>query len=225
MELVEELRTRVHEADSGMTFICHPLVHTMFAGSDTEIEIYNKSLEVKKEKLQQYRNEGRWESYIFLHEKPYRVEAFLDVAKHLSPERYWDLLGEVWTNSENIWQFNEVWRGFFTDERHKEFRHHFMSKKDRDLFESLPEKLTVYRGYKTGGVKEGMSFTLSRKTAKFFATRLCTSRCKSYVVEAKIGKDQIFAYKTDRGEDEIILLDFPAKSRVIPASKFKILGG
>lgn len=225
MELVEELRTRVHEVDSGLTFICHPLVHTMFAGSDMEIEIYNKSLEVKKKKLQEYKDQGKWESYVFFHEKPYRVDAFLDIAQHLEARRYWDLLGEVWTNSENIWQYDSVWRGFFTDQLHEKFRHHFMSKEDRALFKDLPEELVVYRGYKSGGTKCGMSFTLSAKTAKFFATRLCTSKCKSYIVEAKISKDKVFAYKTDRNEDEIILLNFPSKSKTIPASKFRVIEG
>ena len=59
----------------------------------------------RKNWLQKAKADGDWNSYIFLHERPYRVGA-LEYASESglgqSPSEYWRLVGGVWLDLENI---------------------------------------------------------------------------------------------------------------------------
>jgi hypothetical protein len=44
-----------------------------------------------------------WEQFVWLYQRPYRLEAFAAIARNLSDESYWSLLASLWTDSENLW--------------------------------------------------------------------------------------------------------------------------
>jgi hypothetical protein len=54
---------------------------------------------------------------VYLHEPPYRLDAFMDIAGRLSNKNFWVLLAGVWTDSENIWQNPENWRAIWNTQR------------------------------------------------------------------------------------------------------------
>lgn len=62
--------------------------------------------------------------------------------------------------------------------------------------------LTVYRGEGSKSTKGGMSWTLKRKTAKFFADRFGSG---GKVLTRKIDPKQVLDYLQDRGESEVLV--------------------
>jgi len=54
---------------------------------------------------------------------------------------YWELLKEIWVNSENIWQNVDIWRELLSSTReHKEY---FMGEENLALFAALPDKINI----------------------------------------------------------------------------------
>ena len=87
----------------GWDTLKHPLV---FAVPYTEAMnyMYNKSYEAKTQALCEYASEGNWGGYVFMHERPYRFNVFESVMHRLDGPEYWELLGSIWSDSENLWQ-------------------------------------------------------------------------------------------------------------------------
>jgi hypothetical protein len=189
---------------NGIPMIKHPLVYSIFH-FDIQNYIINQQYEWKKKSLKEAVKKKNWGSYIFLHERPYRFEAFVSIAPQLErePKLYWELLGSIWVDSENIWQNQDRWK-FLIETGPKKNREYFMSEEDRETFKNLPETLTVYRGYTPRKNKAGFSYTLSKDKAIWFANRFGKN---GKVIERTVNKKDIFAYKNDRSEQEIIILD------------------
>jgi hypothetical protein len=179
---------------SKVVMINHPLVSsTMY--SPAENALLNARLNFRKAERDQYWADGKWDK------KPYRFQALMDVQGHLGDREYWTLCREVWINSENIWQNVDGWRELLSASRpHKE---RFMTGTDRRTLKSLPSKITVYRGYQPRKNKNGLSFTLDREKAEWFANRFWKTG-KIWV--RTVSKDNVFAYTNDRDEKEIIIL-------------------
>jgi hypothetical protein len=87
-----------------------------------------------------------------------------------------------------------------------------MTEEEREFLKGLPEEVTIYRGFNYRSTIEepsydpkhdGISWTLSRKTAQWFADRFDGG---GEVLEKTIKKSEIFAYLKDRQEEEIIYL-------------------
>ena len=179
----------------------HPLVYSV-PHSNHMNAMLNFQYKIRQEEMLQKLGEEDWEGYVFIHEKPFRLNAFLIIADSIQSDgRYWELLGEIWGNSENIWQNFREWRGCLNSKRLNQ--HLFMSTEDLETFRSLPKELTVYRGYGCEANMRGMSYTLSLEKAMWFAQRF---GAKGGVLKKQIKKEDAFAYMNSRGEQEIILL-------------------
>lgn len=215
MHPLEKLREMYQEAElnpelkpyyivqNGIPMIKHPLVFSIFH-TDIQNYIINKQFEWKKKEVKEALRKGKWGSFIFLHERPYRLEAFASIAHKIKDSKvYWDILGDIWVDSENIWQNKDVWKYFLENgpERNKEY---FMSMEDREVFKSLPDKITVYRGYQPRKNKGGFSYTLSKEKAEWFAKRFGKD---GKVITREVNKKDVFAYKNSRNEQEIIILN------------------
>jgi hypothetical protein len=70
----------------------------------------NERYRLKLVALDQVRASGDWYTYIWLHERPHRVEALQDIAFNLRGREYWEMVSHVWSDSENIWQHRRAWR-------------------------------------------------------------------------------------------------------------------
>jgi hypothetical protein len=181
---------------NGIPMIKHPLCFSIFHTPEQNYRM-NKYLEYKLQAVEEALKKKEYATYIFLHERPYRLEAFTEIEMYLSDEEYWKLLGDVWIDSENIWQNKIIWGALLTSDRPK--REFFMGAE----FEKLPETLTIYRGYQPRKNKIGYSYTISKEKATWFANRFHKD---GEVDTKKVKKSRVFAYLTRRNESEVLII-------------------
>jgi hypothetical protein len=183
----------------------HPLVYEIMG---VRPGLANKKYEYKKKAIAKAIAEKDWYTYVFLHERPWRADALLTVrdrfGKDIEHQRWWSLVGAVWVDSENIWQNLDEWDDILNTERpHRIF---MMNDEELAKYHELPEMLTVYRGSIAGLNENGLSWTLNKKAAKFFARRFVKAHERDGVIDTgEVGKVAVVAYFDGRGEDEIVV--------------------
>lgn len=139
-------------------------------------------------------------------------ENFLTIKSELDDKTYWRILSEAYTRSDNLFRHsNEVKKAFQED---RDFRTLLMSKTDLKFYNNLPDKLIIYRGMTNEELESddfGISWTLSRKVAEFFAFNYKrnhdTRHLPKVVFQLEVSKKLISAYFSDRKEEEVIFLD------------------
>jgi len=186
--------------DGVFPMIQHPLVYSV-PHSPQQNALANERLRKVREFLIQNIEEKNISGYIYMHEKPYRLDAFVKAISIFTvPDKeYWERLGDVWTNSENIYQNYRAWKNLLLSKRsHREY---LMDSSEREVFDNLDNEITIYRGYHKS--KRGMSWTLEEERAKWFANRF-TDQGK--VLTATAQKKDLIAYLNGRSEEEIIVL-------------------
>lgn len=143
-------------------------------------------------------------AYLWLIEKPYRLDAFIENQDRLSDAQYWRCLEFVFSIVEYVQYDIAKWLGLLNSKRR--YRPLMMERKDRKHFESLPDTLTIYRGYQHGKYrhKMGLSWTLSKAKAIWFAYRRKENGVAK-VVQATCKKADVFCYTNGRKEEEIII--------------------
>ena len=81
-----------------------------------------------------------------------------------------------------------------------------VSEEDKKRYESLPDRVVIYRGMREGeNIKKRLSYTLSFDKAVFFADRHSKQSEKGVVVSVVVNKCDILAVITERNEDEVII--------------------
>lgn len=208
--LVDELQAHVSHTQIG-TVLQHPLVYdigVILPG------LNNLRLEYKKRTLAEAIELRDWESVVFIHERPHRLNAFMryvarvDKSGRMLPiwqhsKRLQELAIEVWIDSENIHQHQSDWLELFRDRPDGAV---LGTKADLKAFAALPDRVHVYRG---GGEDSFLSWTTQRHTAAFFAQRFKRQDAAGREVVNKIreqvlDKADIFAHFTGRGEAEVL---------------------
>lgn len=177
--------------------IRHPLVYQVPLFSNGSANAYYLQ---KKKDLETALAEKNYSRVVYLHERPYRLYAFTQIAKHLDDAKYWSLLSSIWTDTENAWQNLDEWRRLFNSNRPKRYR--LMDRDEILAYDSLPETVKVYRGCQKGINEDGISWTLKRDKAQWFATRFSKD---GVVLEKEISKRDIIAVFTNRNEFEVII--------------------
>lgn len=138
-----------------------------------------------------------------------RLYDFAAFAERVNPDKYWGFLREAYQNSDNlyaIYPLNVLLFQYPLGDPSK-----MMTKEELNHFNSLKERIRVYRGMSLEEYKSGIygfSWTLSRKKARFFAKQYVRNLFKfgrGKVVCQEISKDDCLAYLQARDEDEIIL--------------------
>lgn len=214
-DLCEELKSYIREGPLG-AMLAHPLVHEIrFLPG-----LANRQLEQKKRELEECVQDKDYLKYVFLHERPYRLEALLslvdDSSLDMGSGEFAKIAREVWVDSENINQLLPQWKQVFrvTD------GNNWMDAEERRAFSELPKVFTVYRGECDDG---GISWTLREDVARFFANRGNINGATGIVTRGLIDKDAtfaylrarkraeappcVFAYLTSRNEEEILVVD------------------
>jgi hypothetical protein len=147
----------------------HPLVRTMRLDPQ-RAAIENRKYELASAKVREAMQSGEWSRYVFLHERPHRFVALRRIAgKIKSDKAYWSLLADFWMDSENIRQNRAGWIKLWNADRPG--KHHTMSAKERKVLAQLPDVLPIYRGIGSAKGRNGLSWTLGREKAIFFARR------------------------------------------------------
>jgi hypothetical protein len=181
--------------------IKHPLIFSVPYSPQNNAWL-NAQLEMRTKEATNALKEGNWSRYIFMHEKPHRLDAFRDIESLMENKEYWELLHDVWTNTENAWQNKDEWYEMFNSDRAS--RMYFMPKEDRDVYKTLPMELTIYRGYhKSNDNANGFSWTLDRAIAERFAKHY---KGEGEVISKVVKRTEIFAYTDTRSEQEIIYI-------------------
>lgn len=174
----------------------HPLVYQVPFFSNGKANAYYK---YKKEEVAQTLEKKNYKQFVWLHERPYRVEAFIKVADKLSDTDYWRLLSDVWIDTENQHAYLEQWKYLLDSDRSS--KHYMMNEEEDQLLSSLPDKIIIYRGCQKGLNENGLSWTLDKSKAKFFANRFGG---EGIILEKEISKSAVIAFLIGRGESEII---------------------
>lgn len=174
----------------------HPLVYQVPLWANGHANAYYAQ---KKSDLEKAVAEKNYNSIIYLHERPYRLEAFVQIADQLNDEKYWSLLGSIWTDTENSWQNLDLWKELFNSDRPN--RQSLMDADERLALESLSDTVKIYRGCEKGLNENGISWTLKRDKAEWFANRFNKD---GLVLEKEISKSSIIAVFTGRNEFEVI---------------------
>lgn len=180
----------------------HPLMREIILNSG----VCNRIYATKQKFLAEALAEEAWEDAVNLHERPNRLEAFLehvigksgrlvdaDVEKR-------DLATSIWVDSESTADQRAEWSELFAGWAPGGDLL-LAREEDRAGFADLPETLTIYRGANRRD-SGGWSWTLSEETARWFAQRFFS---KNSVLRGVVNKQDVFGYMTDRNEDEILV--------------------
>lgn len=146
-----------------------------------------------------------WERVSFIYERPYRIEAFIEHALNgectaladLSPELR-RIVTSIWMDSENHYEMREHWNQLFAK---RDGTLLLSDTQGQELFDSLPDVLTAYRGDHADSLR--ISWSLDQATGKFFARRFSGSSRALLVGTVK--KEHIYGVITERGETEILV--------------------
>jgi hypothetical protein len=128
-------------------------------------------------------------------------EAVLDIfrrkARLLSNPRYWEVMRTVWVaagSTETANLFRKMMRST------RPCKSWFMTPEDAAALDAMQFPLTVWRAY-DAEPDPGISWTLDEQWCRGYA------RSKGRrVKQMQVSRDQVFAYVSRRGEEEVIIL-------------------
>jgi hypothetical protein len=203
-ELHEGLRHSLRLGKLGL-MVHHPLVISMFVAPGM-MDWVNKAYLSKVEHLAEAFKAGEWHTYVWLHERPYRVDALTHLMQlrklDLDAARAWKLIGDVWIDSENVQQHDRFWKKMWKDPRARMA----MDAEEVEALAALPDPVPVWHGLerKPKG-KLGFSWTTVEHTAQWFAQSFATRHKRpAYVASGSVPKSFVCAYLLGRSEFEII---------------------
>jgi hypothetical protein len=181
----------------------HPLVRLVLYTPDQNGYL-NDLYKRKQRDLRKHISNKKWDSVLGLHERPWKAWAFTQFAPYMKPIEYWKNLSSVWTDTEVPNAHKDMWLDLFN--ANVKQKRKLMSSKERQVLQDLPPKVTIYRGYddEIENTLMGISWTLSERTANWFATRF-QSNGEPRIVEGQCQKSSILAYFDERNEEEIVI--------------------
>jgi hypothetical protein len=198
-ELHEELAACV-TTERDMLVLRHPLVYSV-----PYFPVLNKGLNIafaqKIAALQSATEQGHWSVCVTLFERPYRVDAFCEYMHLMSDAQYWELLASVWIDSENIRENQQTWQNLLSSSRGDS--HAFAGSVEE--LAAMPESFLIYQGH-TDDRDDGWSWTIDEQIAAWFAHRYARlERASPAVSVAVVKREDVLAFRQDRGEQEIIV--------------------
>lgn len=202
-KLLPELKPYEHNGRLGLC-IHHPLLIELFYNPD-HAALVNERFRQKKRAATEAFEKKLWSSYIFLHERPYRLPALLRaVTAGMTEAAHYRLVSDVWIDSENIWQHRNEWTLIWKSLVNP---HLVMSDAERLRYDHLPKEVVIWRGVRhhTHWLK-GLSWTMDKERAVWFAHRLATKANHPVVVKGLIKREKILSYFDGRNESEVVAL-------------------
>lgn len=193
---------------AGMQFMRHPLYVGLSAGTKEDykrIAIPDPAdwVQLKYQELLAAYEAKDIHRYVYLHERPFRLLALLDAEDWTERQDWFETAGDVWTDSEEPGINYDIWaQKVFTSTGSLLT----MNVEERSFYDSLFEPITIYRGANTEKhAKKGLSWTLNRDKAIWFAKRYSRSPHSGWLATAIVTKKQIAAIFQRRGEDEVVV--------------------
>ena len=203
-ELHDDLKNYV---SAGKVFmqLHHPLIIKVPYNEQDNATI-NAQYQYKLDDLKHWASHRMWSRYVGVYERPYRLEAFMEIADETCPWEYWEIAGWLWTDTENQWQNLSEWQEILSSPRGWEGN--FMTDDERVFYQSLPDEVELYRGCFKGVNEDGLSWTLDEGIAEIFCQHKFYKRKDDWepvILTQTVRKEDIFAVKLGRKESEIIL--------------------
>jgi hypothetical protein len=211
-ELDPELADCLEVSERFGECIKHPLVYSMVHFPQMNAFV-NAQLKAKREAIVRARDSNDWHSFIFLHERPYRVHAFVAIMDRMSDTQYWYNLAGIWIDSENIRQNPQAWQHLLRSKRPG--RMAIMNDDEVEALEAMPDRIAVYQGH-TQAKHDGWSWTTDKAKAEWFAHRFSMFEDSPPVLtEGVVLKRSVIAYFAGRGESEIVAPRNAVKERKV----------
>ncbi len=166
-----------------------------------------KGLEALNQKILNRIDDAKnvWEVYMIIR-KSYRLTFVKYIYQYLSIEDMSKLLAHAWVTSENPNNDNNVSIRTLVSWFKKCDKKVLMDEYEYSIYQSLPDKLKIYRGVAVNRNPKGLSWTNSFVTAEWFAHRFDNDKKEGYVQSAVIDKKDILAYfNTELSESEIVV--------------------
>jgi len=196
-------RHRKHHPVLGFV-LQHPLVY--FVPYFAQMAAYaNEMLRQKEAALKSAIENKNWVKAVFLHERPWRCDAFSLHAEDMDDKTYWSLLAQIYTDSENIDENFDAWAVLLTSSRPG--REAFMHPDERAFLDGLPDEILVYRGGADESVTD-FSWTVDEGVAAWFAQRtvdMAGGSGPGVVLEGRVLKRDVIGFKNNRDEAEIVV--------------------
>jgi hypothetical protein len=186
-------------------------------------------IQFKQDRANALLEAGRPLAYIFAHERAYRITTLLELRDRglFSTKRqqvdFWRIARNVWIDCEED-EDSDLWSDLM--ESQIDYRWAMTEKKDRRALRDMPSEVTVFRGVPSKNEQEarsgsvsGWQWTLSHKTARFFARRFIKHYQDPWIASATMPKDMIQAYLTMRGEAEVLIEPFMVDESEVSLTK------
>ena len=207
-----------HFDESGkLPVLRHPLlIEVMFVPTLGSVKWAMAISEIREKSVEKALSEQNFASYVFQHERPFRLQAFLEIQYSITSDSvYWGLVDDLWSDSEQPCFFENnrhAWRSIWEDECYYSKPYPPCPTDEVDAFNKLPDTITVYRG----GHKDGLSWTLSEEKAKWFGERnYYFNEQETPLWKMDIKKKDIAWFTNSRNEQEVILTETTIKPVLI----------
>jgi len=202
-DLHEDLKPYLYDHPTLSAVLQHPLVYSVPHSPMFNAHM-NRMYENKKKAVAEAIAEGKWSQYISLHERAWRLNALLEIRGSMNDVSYWEEVGDVWTDSENIYQNIDDWRDIWDEDRPE--RQNCMNAKERVRLSKLSKTLKVYRGVCHEESIHGLSWTTDINTAKWFARRFARPKEGLFptLVTGSVNREDVLACFLGRNENEIV---------------------
>lgn len=203
-ELHDDLKNCVSQGKFFME-LHHPLMIDI-PYDEQKNALINASYQQKLHDLKEWKRRGAWSRYVGVYERPYRLEAFMEIAYDTHSPEYWSIAGWLWEDTENQWQNLSEWQDVLSSERDQ--KEYFMTSDEQQFLKSMPDEVEIYRGCFEGINDEGLSWTLDMSIAELFSQHRHFKRkddWESVILSQTVSKEDIFAVKLGRKESEVIL--------------------
>jgi hypothetical protein len=189
--------------DHGRLFLAHPF----YCGPVvlTHCGVVHYEIDNMSALATDYLRKGFWQEYLECHTKPFLIAAFRKVLGKLggaiTDKDYWETVRWLYETNENPSGHWHTFRRWFAARRRD--REYLMEPDERDLLRRLPDSFTVYRGYSRFR-GEGMSWTLDRRVADWFAHRRADWG-QPRVITGLVRRDDVLALLESAGEAEVLV--------------------
>ncbi|MCE6958490.1 hypothetical protein LAZ40_05430 [Cereibacter sphaeroides] len=211
-DLPRELRYRcIPAGNTGWQVFHHPVYVAPFPlALPRPIEEF---LALRQHRADEALCEARYKDFVFVLERPYRLEALVDLARDGAfdddPGAYWELARTCWMDSD-IPERDGIWAAVLAVDL--PLKESFMTAAERAELEAMPDPVTVWRGVQGTNEDEardaclsGHSWTFDPAIAYRFANRFLRAPVRGWIARAEVPKEIIAGYLTERGEAEMVI--------------------
>ncbi|RQW23298.1 hypothetical protein EHS17_14345 [Rhodobacteraceae bacterium CH30] len=202
--LCDELAMHV-TGDGKFSSLRHPLV-SITPYHESMNAIFNRMLEHKRESIQQSIKAEDWENFVFLHERPYRLNAIVELRNNMNVEfkALASIVLSAYSDSENISENSELWRELLTTAAQytKEMNDSDISGMS-EISALWGKTVTLYHGGEVPIEGARWCWTLDLEKARWFADRF---EREGALYACEVAGEYIDFILHHRGESEVLVM-------------------